>query len=311
MRAVFANEYGGPEVLELGERPEPKLGPDSVLVRVAAASVNPVDYKIVHGDLDAAFPTVLPMIPGWDVAGEVVAVGPAVTHVDVGQRVFGYARKDFIGEGTWAELVAVPARGIAPAPASLDAVEACCLPLAGLTAYQSLVEKLEIAAGDVVLVHAASGGVGTLAVQIASSFGARVIGTASAANQEYLRELGVEPVEYGDGLEDAVRALAPSGVDAVLDLVGGAALEASAGLVGDTHRIVSVVDAAKVKQLGGQYLFVRPDVDGLSALASLADDGHLRPHVERSWPLDDVRKAVEHAETGHVRGKIVLEVPGA
>ncbi len=308
MRAVTAKRYGGPEVLEIGERPDPKVGPDSVLVRVAAASINPVDYKIVRGYLDAAFPVVLPLVPGWDVAGEVVRVGPAVTHLEAGQRVFGYARKDFIGEGTWAQLVAVPARGVAPAPRSLSSLEASGVPLAGLTAYQALTEKVDVGAADVVLVHAASGGVGSLAVQIAVSLGARVIGTASVRNHDYLRGLGAEPVEYGDGLVERVRELAPDGVDAVVDLVGGQALEASGSVVKDPRRVVSVVDAAAVKRLGGQYLFVRPDVAGLCELARLADKGALRVHVDRRFPLEDVRSAVEYAEGGHVRGKVVLEV---
>jgi len=308
MRAVVAKQYGGPEVLELDERPEPKVWPDAVLVRVAAASINPVDYRIVRGYLDAAFPTVQPLVPGWDVAGDVVRVGPAVTHVEVGEHVYGYARKDFIGEGTWAELVAVPARGIAAAPRSLDATEASCVPLAGLTAYQALTDKAGVGPGDVVLVHAAAGGVGSFAVQIAVALGAQVIGTASSRNHDYLRQLGVDPVNYGEGLAERVQALAPDGVDAVVDLVGGAALEMSPSLVKDAHRLVSVIDAAAVQRLGGQYLFVRPDVDDLAELARLIDERAVRVHIDRRYPLADVRAAVEYAEHGHVRGKVVLDV---
>src|SRR5512144_345385 len=306
MRLVVIVGYGGPEVLALGERPDPKLGPDSVLVRVAAASINPVDYKIVRGYLDPAFPTYLPLIPGWDVGGEVAAVGPAVTHVRVGQPVFGYARKDYIADGTWAELVAVPARGVAPAPESVDVVAASCLPLAGLTAYQALTDKLAVGSGDTVLVHAASGGVGTFATQIAVALGARVVGTASDRNADYVRELGGQPVRYGDGLVDRVRAVAPDGVDAVVELVGGEALRVSPALVRDPRRIVSVVDAATVKELGGQYLFVRPDVEDLGELARLVDDGRVRVHVQDRFPWAEVRAAVDRAESGHVRGKVIL-----
>ena len=308
MRAVVAESYGGPEVLRVGDHPEPELGPDSVLVRVRAASLNPVDYKITRGYLDAAFPTVFPLVPGWDVAGEVVAAGPAVRHVRVGQPVLGYARKDFVGAGTWAELVAVPARGIAPAPDAVDAVAASCLPLAGLTAWQSLVEVLEVGQGDTVLVHAASGGVGTLAVQIAVARGARVLGTASAASAEHVRALGAEHLEYGDGLTDRVRELAPDGVDAVLDLVGGEALETSPGVLREPGRLVSVVDAARVTELGGTYVFVRPDVAQLGDLARLVDEGRLRPVVQETHPLERVQDAVRAAEDGPVRGKVVLTV---
>ena len=223
MRAVAIDSYGGPEALRLQDVPDPKVGPDSVLVEVAAASINPVDYKIVQGYLDAAFPVVFPLVPGWDVAGRVVAAGPAVRSVRVGQDVVGYARMDFVGAGTWADQVAVPVRGVAPAPASLTPVEASCLPLAGLTAWQSLVEVLQVGQGDTVLVNAASGGVGHLGVQIALAQGARVIGSASERNGDFLRALGAEPVAYGEGFVDAVRELAPHGVDAAVDSPAGPA----------------------------------------------------------------------------------------
>ena len=161
MRAVALEQYGGPEVLALREVPDPKTGPDTVLVRTAAASINPVDYKIMQGFLDGGFPSLWPLVLGWDVAGEVVGVGPAVRGVEVGQQVVAYARKDHLGGGTWADLVALPARAVAAAPTALDAAAASCLPLAGLTAWQALVEVLAVGAGDTVLVHAASGGVGT------------------------------------------------------------------------------------------------------------------------------------------------------
>jgi NADPH:quinone reductase-like Zn-dependent oxidoreductase len=307
VRAVALEQYGGPETLDVREVPEPKVGPDGVLVRVAAASINPVDYKIAQGHLDGAFPVLWPLVPGWDVAGEVLGVGPAVRGVEVGQQVVGYARMDHVGTGTWAERVAMPLRSVAPAPASLDAAAASCLPLAGLTAWQSLVEVLEVGEGDTVLVHAATGGVGHLAVQIARSRGARVIGTASARNHAYLSSLGAEAVAYGDGLADRVRALAPDGVDAVLDLVGGQALEASPGLLRAPGRLVSIVDADTVARLGGTYVFVRPDAAQLAGLARLADEGRLVPHVQSTHPLEAVAAAVQEAVAG-VRGKVVLTV---
>lgn len=308
MRAVALDAYGGPDVLQVRDEPEPKVGPDSVLVRVRAASINPVDTYILRGFLDGGFPTVFPLVPGWDVAGEVVATGPAVRGLRPGQPVFGYARKDFIGAGSWAELVAMPARAVAPAPASVDLVQAACLPLAGLTAYQSLVEVLQVGAGDTVLVHAASGGVGTLAVQIAVAQGARVLGTSSARNADYVRGLGAEPVTYGEGLAEAVRGLAPDGVDAVLDLAGGDALAVSPDLLRTPGRLVSVVDADTVTASGGTYVFVRPDAGHLTELARLVDGGRLRAEVQAVHALDDVRAAVEAVETHHVRGKVVLTI---
>ena len=308
MRAVALDQYGSPEDLAVREADDPRTGPDSVLVRVRAASINPVDYKIAQGALDGAFPVLWPLVPGWDVAGEVVALGPAVRGLEVGQRVFGYNRKDHLGGGSWAELVAVGARGIAPSPSSLDDVAASCLLLAGLTAWQSLVEVLQVGAGDTVLVHAATGDVGHLAVQIARSRGAEVIGTCSARNTDYLRSLGATAVEYGDGLVERVREVAPDGVDAVLDLVGGPALEASGDLLATPGRLVSIVDADTVQRLGGTYVFVRPDVAQLGELARLADAGELVPHVQSTHPLDQVVAAVAEASAG-VRGKVVLTVP--
>jgi NADPH:quinone reductase-like Zn-dependent oxidoreductase len=309
MRAIVTDSYGGPDVLEVREIDDPKVGPDSVLVRVHAASINPVDYKIVTGALDGAFPTVFPMIPGWDVAGEIVGVGPAVRDLEVGQQVFGYGREDYVGGGTWAELTALNARAVAPAPPSMDAVEAACLPLAGLTAYQSLVEVLEVGLGDTVLIHAATGGVGTMATQIAVARGARVIGTCSEPNHDLLRSLGGEPTTYGDGLGGRVRELAPEGVDAVLDLAGGEALAVSGGLLRQPGRIVSVVDPGVKDELGGTYVFVRPDVAQLRALVGLVEAGQLRAVVQSVHDLDDVRKAVDEASSGSVRGKVVLRIP--
>lgn len=307
MRAVALDQYAEPDTLQVRDVDDPKVGPDSVLVQVRAASINPVDYKIAPGYLDGAFPALWPLVLGWDVAGEVVGHGPAVRGVEVGQRVFGYARKDHLGGGTWADLVAMPQRSVAPSPQSLDDVAASCLPLAGLTAWQSLVEVLAVGAGDTVLVHGATGGVGHLAVQIARSRGARVLGTCSARNTDYLRSLGAEALEYGDGLAGRVREVAPDGVDAVLDLAGGDALSTSPGLLRTPDRLVSIVDADTVLSLGGSYVFVRPDAGQLGELARLADAGELVPQVQSTHPLESVADAVAEAQAG-VRGKVVLTV---
>jgi NADPH:quinone reductase-like Zn-dependent oxidoreductase len=306
MRAVVADEYGGPEVLQVRELDDPKVGPDYVSIRVHAASINPVDYKIVGGNLDAAFPVLWPLVPGWDVAGEVIAVGPAVRHLEVGQPVLGYARKDLVGTGTWAEQVALHARAVAAAPSRLDAVGTSCLPLAGMTAWQALVEDLEVGAGDTVLIHAASGGVGHLATQIAVARGARVIGTCSPPNHDFLRELGGEPTSYGDGLTARVRELAPDGIDAVADFAGRGALDASDDLLRAPGRVVSITDPQAARSRGGTYVFVRPEVAHLQALADLADEGKLTPHVQAVYDLEDVQDAVTEASSGKVRGKVVL-----
>jgi NADPH:quinone reductase-like Zn-dependent oxidoreductase len=307
MKAITYRTYGGPDVLEYGDVPDPKLGPDAVLIRVKAASVNPVDWKIQAGYLDGVMDTVFPVIPGWDVAGVVEEAGVGVTEFAPGDEVIGYAREDFVSRGTFAEYVAAPVRTLARKPVGLSFEEAAGLPLAGLTAYQALTRALNVGSGDTVLVHAAAGGVGSLAVQIARALGARVIGTASERNHDYLRGLGAEPVAYGEGLAERVRALAPQGVDAVLDLIGGDALKISPELLAEGGRLASVADGA-VLALGGRYVFVRPDAGDLEALTALAERGQLRVDVAAAFPLERAADAQRLNQEGHTRGKVVVTV---
>ncbi|GAA1415041.1 NADP-dependent oxidoreductase [Kitasatospora putterlickiae] len=304
MKAIAIHRYGGPEVVEYTDLPDPKVGPDSVLVQVRAAGVNPVDWKVREGRLDGLLDAHFPLVMGWDAAGVVRAVGGGVTEFAPGDEVYGYVRKDAVEHGTYAELVSAPVRTLARKPAALDWAQAGGLPLAGLTALQGL-RAVGAGAGDTVLVHAAAGGVGHLAVQIARASGARVIGTAGERNHDYLRSLGAEPVRYGEGLADRVRALAPEGVDAALDLVGGDAVEVSAGLVADPARIASVADFG-VRARGGRYVWVRPDAAGLAELAALADDGRLTVTVASTFPLAQAASAQALSAEGRTRGKIVL-----
>ena len=307
MRAAVIRGYGEPSVVEVTDVDDPLVGPDYVLINVAVAGVNPVDWKIVAGYLQGAFPHHLPLIPGWDVAGEVVAVGPAVTEVALGDKVAAYARKDHVQNGTFAELVAVSVRSVAKLPDGVDIVDAGAVPLAGLTSAQ-LMDAARVAAGDTVLVHAAGGGVGSFAVQLAVLRGARVIGTGSASSHDYLQRLGVEPVEYGDGLVDGVRNLAPAGVDVVIDLVGGAALAATSQLLSAEGRVASIVDADAVKEFGGRYVFVRPDGVMLGGLLRQVADGDLRVHLAERFPLERAGDALAASKAGHVRGKVVITV---
>lgn len=285
--------------------PEPKVGPDFVLVRVKAAGVNPVDWKIREGRLDGLFQTDFPVIPGWDMAGVVERAGPAVSEFSPGDEVIGYVREDHVGRGTYAELVSAPVRTLGRKPTRLSWAEAGGLPLAGLTAYQALVKALGVNEDDTVLIHAASGGVGSFAVQIALARGARVIGTAGPHNHDHLRSLGAEPVAYGAGLADEVRRLAPGGVSAALDLVGGEALDVTPELLTGKGRWASIVDPS-VTERGGRYVFVRPDPTDLAALARLADDGRLTVPVAKTFPLSEAAEAQRLSAEGHTRGKIVL-----
>jgi NADPH:quinone reductase-like Zn-dependent oxidoreductase len=307
VKAITYASFGGP--LELTDVDEPKIGPDWVKVKVLASSVNPVDWKIASGGLDGALDTFFPVIPGWDVSGVVEAVGPAVTTLVPGDEVFGYLRKDAVHGGTLAEKVAAPIRAVTKKPASASFAEAAAIPLAGHTAFQSLVHVLNVGPDDIVLIHGASGGVGLFAVQIATSLGARVLGTASEGNHDYLRGLGAEPFEYGDGLVERVRAAVPDGVTAVLDL-NGADLAVSPDLLAESSagRIASIIDPV-VNDMGGTYVFVRPDVDDLDELAELFDDGTLKVEIAATFELAETQQAWELSQEGHTRGKIVITVP--
>lgn len=299
--------YGS--TLELRDVDEPRIGPDWVKVAVRATSVNPVDWKLAAGGMDQALDVIFPVTPGWDVAGVVEEVGPAVTSLLPGDEVYGYVRKDFVHGGTYAEKVSAPIRTLARKPAGLSFAEAAAVPLAGLTAYQALVHHLRIVAGEEVLIHAASGGVGSYAVQIARACGARVVGTASPRNHEYLRKLGAAPCAYGADLAARVRTLLPDGVDAVFDLIGGDTMRQSPDLLADSSfgRIASIADPA-VKDIGGHYVFVHPDVADLDALTALIDAGKLSVQIAATYPLEQAGRAWEDSMRGHTRGKIVLTV---
>lgn len=307
MRAAVYDRYGDADVIGVREVEDPPVGPDTVLVRTRATSVNPVDWKIRQGHLQGAYPHHLPIIPGWDLAGVVEAVGPAVvTGIRPGDEVWGYVRRDDVRYGTAAELVPAPERTVARKPDRLSFEEAAGVPLVGLTAWQSVVEAVDVGPGDRVLVHAAAGGVGQMAVQIAKARGATVVGTARPEKHQFLRDLGADAVvDYTAG---PVSEQLDEPVDAVLDLVGGDALEDAPRQVRDPSRIVSVVDAATVLELGGRYVFVRPERSHLDELRALADAGRLRVDIAATFPLDRLADAHRASEEGHTRGKIVVTV---
>ncbi|MFD9004686.1 NADP-dependent oxidoreductase [Streptomyces sp. NPDC059582] len=307
MKGISYSRYGGPEVMEYGDVRDPKVGPDTVLVKVRAVSVNPVDWKCREGHLDGILDTVFPVIPGWDVSGVVVQPGMSVPEFSVGDEVIGYVREDYLSRGTFAEYVAAPVRTLARKPRNFSFEEGAGLPLTGLTAYQVITKALEVKRGETVLVHAAAGGVGSIAVQLARHLGARVIGTASEANHDFVRALGGEPVTYGEGLAERVRALAPDGVDAAFDTIGGDTTKISANLLAPEGRLASIADP-DVVDYGGRYCFVRPDAEDLVRLTELAEQGVITVHVTRTFPLERAAEAYRLSQEGHTRGKIVLTV---
>lgn len=307
MKALVYTEFGGADRFELTEVDDPHIGPDTLLVRVAAAGLNPVDYKLREGHLRGLFDTRLPAVPGWDVAGVVEQVGLDTPEYAVGDRILAYARADVVEHGSLAELMPVPVRTAAPIPEGLSFEDAAALPLAGLTALQT-VERSGLTEGDTVLVHNAAGGVGSFAVQLARLRGARVIGTASAAKHDYVRSLGAEPVEYGDPLIEQVRALAPDGIDVVLDYAGGGALDSTPALLREGGFVVSITDPRARDEFDGVYAWVRPDAVQLAALAQLAADGTLRIERAATYALADAVEAYRQLEAGHVQGKIVVTI---
>jgi NADPH:quinone reductase-like Zn-dependent oxidoreductase len=309
MRIIRQQTLGGPEVLELVEAPRPDPGPTEVLVRVDAAGVNPVDWKTRARGGYLGQP---PFTVGWDVAGVVEAVGGGVTRFARGDRVFGMPR--FPGEAAaYAEYVTSPSRQLARVPEHLGDVEAAALPLAGLTAWQAFVETADVQPGQRVLILAAAGGVGHLAVQIAKARGAYVLGTARSAKHPFLAELGAdEAVDYTtDTVEERVRD-----VDVVLDLVGDEISRGTLSTLRDGGIFITVPSGAGVGPLlelaGGRVrvtgILVEPDRAGMEAIAALAESGALRAHVSRTFPLEQAADAHELGETGRTQGKLVLTV---
>ncbi|WP_207459713.1 NADP-dependent oxidoreductase [Azospirillum sp. SYSU D00513] len=308
MKAVRIHEYGGPEVLRYEEAPRPVPGEGDVLVRVHAAGINPVDWKLRAGWLKEKLPYDLPLILGWDLSGVVEEVGPGVTEFSVGEEV--YSRPDIQRDGAYAEFVAVRASELARKPKSIGHVEAAGVPLAAITAWQALFESAGLAAGQTVLVHAAAGGVGSFAVQFAKWRGARVVATASAANHALVRDLGAdEVIDYRTTrFEEAVRE-----VDMVFDTIGGETQERSWGVLREGGMLVSVIsppseETARAHGVRQDYIFIGPNAAWLTEIAGLIDAGHVRPLIGEVFPLSEVRKAHELSQTGHARGKIVLKV---
>lgn len=307
MRAMTYPEYGNPDILQLNDVPVPKVGPGSILIRVERAAVNPVDWKVMSGGLDPMLEAVFPVIPGWDVAGTVEAAGPDTPEFSVGDRVAAYARKEVVHGGTYAEYVAVPAESAAVVPADVDIDTAASIPLVGGTALRAL-ETVQLSPDDTLLIHGASGGVGHIAAQLAVDYGTTVIGTASTKNHDRLRELGVTPVAYGDGLEDRVREIAPGGITAVVDFVGGV-LDQSLALLGEDHgnRLVSIADS-DVEEHGGRWVWVRPDGGRLHYLLEKVSEGAVSVHIDRTFSLAEAAEALEVSKSGEANGKLVIDV---
>jgi NADPH:quinone reductase-like Zn-dependent oxidoreductase len=301
MKAVQFGEYGGPEVLRVVDLPDPHPGPGQIRIVVRAAGVNATDCKLRAGLLD--FGAGLPQTTGRDVAGVVDEVGEGVTGVAAGDRVFGVSDD---GAGA-AELALLTYR--APIPPSLGFVDAAALPVALETATRSL-DQLGVGAGMSLFVNGAAGGIGSTAVQLALARGARVIGAASAANADYLRLLGAEPVTYGEGMAERVRALAPDGVDVALDVAGSGVLPELIDLAGGAHNVVTLADFDGAKQHKVRFSsgYQGHAFHALAEIGALIAAGRFWLPVERTYPLDRIAEAHRVSEHGRVRGRLALVI---
>lgn len=308
MKAVRIHKYGGPEVLVYEEVPISKPSTGEVLIRVKAAAINPVDWKIREGYLKEMLAHSLPLILGWDVSGTVEALGPGLTRLKIGDEVFG--RPDLLRDGAYAEYTVIRETELAFKPDSVDHIHAAAIPLAGLTAWKALIETAVVTPGQRILIHGAAGGVGTFAVQLAKCRGAQVIATASEHNHDYLRGLGAtEVIDYRSvRFEDVIGK-----VDVVFDTVGGETQERSWKVLKRGGILVSIVsspsaDMAADYGVRQAFVFIQPDAVVLAELGKLIDEGKLRSRVDTVLPLSEARRAQDLSQAGHVRGKIVLKV---
>src|SRR6266498_2730381 len=306
MKAVIAHEYGAPEVLKFEDVPRPEPKEDEALVRVIASGVNPADPLTLSGKYAREFGTHLPLIQGFEIAGVVEKTGANVTKLKVGDAVYGYPTFG----GGWADYVTVKEWEVAAKPKSLKFVEAAAVPMGALTAWQALVDVAKLQPGQTVLIHGGSGGVGSFAIQIAKARGARVIATASTANQDLLKQLGVDlAIDYTkQKFEEIVHD-----VDLVLDPVGRDTLARSYGVVkkgGIVVTLVSRCDETELKkhEIRGASISVHPDADDLTEIAHLIDAGKIKPVVTQVLPLSEAIAAQQQAATHHTRGKLVLRI---
>ena len=306
MKAIVAHEYGGPDVLKYEDVPLPEPKENEILVRVIASGVNPADPLILNGKYAKEFGTHLPLVLGYDMAGVVVRAGAKVTKLRVGDPVYAY----LLWGGGWAEYCISNEGESAIKPKSFGFIDASAVPLAALTAWQALIDIGKIENGQTVLIHGGSGGVGSFAIQIAKAHGARVIATASTANQDVLKQLGAEvAIDYTKQKFEEIA----HDIDLVLDPVGRDTLARSYGVVkkgGIVVTIVSRCDQAELKkhEIRGASLSSHPDSGELGEITKLIDGGKIKPIVTEVLPLTDAAKADAQAETHHTRGKIVLKI---
>lgn len=335
MKAFILDRYGKAASLRLGDAPEPTVGEGDVLVEVHAAGLNPLDSKLRDGEFKAILPYRTPFIPGHDVAGKVVRVGPGVRRFKVGDEVYSRPRDGRIG--AFAEFIAIPEDDVAPKPANLSMEEAAGVPLTALTAWQVLVERAAVQPGQKVLIHAGSGGVGIVAIQLARHLGATVATTASASGADLVRTLGADVViDYRT--EDFAGKL--SGYDVVLNSLDASTLERSLAVLKPGGKLISISGPpdrafartkglnwilrqvlglvsrkirrkARSRQIDYSFLFMRADGEQLRRITGLIEAGDIRPMIDRVFPFEDLNEALAYVETGRAKGKVIVSLKRA
>lgn len=299
-KAYGFTAFGGPETQEFMDRPTPVPGPGQLLVAVRAAGVNPVDWKVRTGFLGTDLP--LPGVFGAEVAGVVQELGAGAEGFAVGDAVFGVALA-----GGYAEHTLLAADHAARKPDAVPFVVAATLAVAAATAYDG-VRQLGLKPGQTLLILGIAGGVGSAAAQLARAQGLTVLGTASDANRAFTASLGATQVRYGPGVGDRIRAVAPDGVDGILDLIGGADARAAAEALATPANFVSAVDPVTATDIDGAFVRRSGTAETLEALAGLVASGGLDPHITAGYPLERAGEALAEVESGHARGKLVLEI---
>jgi NADPH:quinone reductase-like Zn-dependent oxidoreductase len=311
-QAAYYTEFGGIDKIQIGPLDLPAVGEGEVLLRVKAAGINPVDYVVREGHFQQVAANAFPTVPGWDVAGIVEKRGHGASRFAEGAEVYGYVRRPVVQHGTFAQHLVVPECYLALRPQQLSWEAAGGLPLAGLTAYQSIITAGKLRAGETVLVLGASGGVGGTAIQLARQVGATVIAVASAKNADHMRELGADfTIDYAAGpVADAVKAVAPNGVDLLFDAISGDTLTQSLAALKPDGRLISVLNDGKALKLpaGVQFAHVmaQPSVPDLDHLRELAEAGQLQVPISATFSLADTQKAFAQIESKHTTGKVVI-----
>jgi NADPH:quinone reductase-like Zn-dependent oxidoreductase len=332
MKAFVVSRYGKKNGVEAVERPEPELRDSDVLVQIHAASVNPLDLKIRNGELKRILPYKLPLVLGNDLAGVVIKVGPNVQRFKPGDEVFAKPDKDRIG--AFAEMIVIDENDVAKKPYALDMEQAASVPLVGLTAWQALIEKAKLQAGQKVLIHAGSGGVGTIAIQLAKHLGATVATTTSTANVPWVTSLGAHVVidyknndfdtilrdydvvldtQGGKTLDKSLRVLKPGGK--VISIAGPPEPDFAKGLglnwlLIQAMRLLSFQIRRKAKRRGVTYSFLFMEASGsqLRELGSLIDSGAIRPVIDRIFPFESTAEALAYVEKGRAKGKVIVKI---